>query len=536
MQIFNHLGEQDAKQEQLFAFDSPLFKKAKGALTLTIYLSSISVALGLFFQFFPHQATTFTQTMAYLGLALFVILWAKFVDGTSAAAIEWIVNSLQNSIFWSEKKEKIRTSILLVKWSIAVVLLTWLSLSLSKTSALKAGNVFSGEAKTEDTNKLASDNEGAKAIAMARFDSSYNQIVRQYQSDIKAIEGPYLSKIEQYEGYIKNAELQKTGIELQTYKNRQSGNIARQKQKMNAATAMLRQSKTEALAIIRSDQKAERERLNQINDTNLSGTLATNQATTEEHTKFRNTFSFLFSFIAGYSILIALLISGAIGLMKGRAGFMPKPVLTGSDYKNSPLVEILLTPLVITERLALNASRWIKDKLPDLREPEKEFSYNEYESNIIHLDQSENARQNSPTKTRKKRKKIAASTDPNKEYFFRDYGKKDDAHTNEESTNLEPTHEQPTHEKGGAHTNISRAIKGHTKEVPPNLELRQLKQRLKDYKKRLGAYKQKAKAVEKKGEQIPNRTLNAIHNNQAWINAYEIALNDKIQGLKNQKG
>ncbi|NRB48334.1 MAG: hypothetical protein HRU41_11730 [Saprospiraceae bacterium] len=294
---------------------------------------------------------------------------------------------------------------------------------------------------------------------------------------------------------------------------------------MNKATAMLRQSKMEALATVRADQKAERERLNQINDTNLSGTLAGNKAASEEHTKFRNTFSFLLSFIAGYSILIAILISGAIGLMKGRAGFMPKPVLTGADYKNSPLAEILLTPLVIIERLALNGARRIKDKLPDLREPEKEFSYNEYESNIIPLDQSENARQNLPAKTSKRNKRTAASTDPNKDYFFRGYGKKEDAHT-----------DARTHEKEDAHTENSRAIKGHTKEVPPNLELRQLKQRLKDYKKRLGTYKQKAKVLEKKGEQVPSRTINAIHNNQAWINAYEIALNDKILDLKRKKG
>lgn len=533
MKIFNHLGEQDSTQETLFAFDSPLYQKSKGALTLTIYLSSISVAIGLFFQFFPHGASTLVQTLAYLGLAVFVVMWAKYIDGTSAAAVEWIVNSLQNKIFWTEKKEKIRTSILLIKWSIAVVLLTWLSLSLSKTSAEKAGNVFSGEANTEDTNKLANDNEGAKAVAMVRFDSSYNQTARQFQSDISALESPYLAKIEQYQGYIKNAKLQKTGIELQAYINRQNGNIARQKKAMNEATANLRQSKTEALALIRSDQKAERERLNKINDTNFSGTLATNKATTKEHTKFRNTFSFLLSFIAGYSILIALLISGAIGLMKGRAGFMPKPVLTGADYKNSPLVEVLLTPIVITERLALNASRWIKDKLPDLREPEKEFSYNEYESNIIPLDQSEKARENIPATRQKKRRRIAAKADPNKDYFFRDYGKKEDESTSEESTKLGSTHEQRTHEIEGAHTENSRAIKGHTKEVPPNLELRQLKQRLKDYKKRLGTYTQKAKTLEKKGQEVPPRTLDAIANNRAWVNAYEVALNDKIQAYKN---
>ena len=525
MKIFNHLGEQDAIQEQLFAFDSPLFQKAKGALALTIYLSSISVALGLFFQFFPNEASVFTQGIAYLGLTVFVVMWAKYIDGTSAAAVEWIVNSLQNKVFWCEKKEKVRTSILLVKWSIAVVLLTWLSLSLSKTSAEKAGNVFSGDAKTEDTNKLANDNEGTKAVIMVRFDSLYIQTARQYQGDLATLEAPYLAKIEQYRGFIENAKLQKTGVELQTYINRQNGNIARQKKAMNKATAMLRQSKMEALATVRADQKAERERLNQINDTNLSGTLAGNKAASEEHTKFRNTFSFLLSFIAGYSILIAILISGAIGLMKGRAGFMPKPVLTGADYKNSPLAEILLTPLVIIERLALNGARRIKDKLPDLREPEKEFSYNEYESNIIPLDQSENARQNLPAKTSKRNKRTAASTDPNKDYFFRGYGKKEDAHT-----------DARTHEKEDAHTENSRAIKGHTKEVPPNLELRQLKQRLKDYKKRLGTYKQKAKVLEKKGEQVPSRTINAIHNNQAWINAYEIALNDKILDLKRKKG
>jgi hypothetical protein len=50
---------------------------------------------------------------------------------------------------------------------------------------------------------------------------------------------------------------------------------------------------------------------------------------------------------------------------------------------------------------------------------------------------------------------------------------------------------------------------------------REMKQRLKMYKKRLGSHQQKADALERKGKSVPQRTLDAIENNQHWIRHYE---------------
>ena len=54
-----------------------------------------------------------------------------------------------------------------------------------------------------------------------------------------------------------------------------------------------------------------------------------------------------------------------------------------------------------------------------------------------------------------------------------------------------------------------------------DLELWQLKQRLKLYKKRLGSYTQKAIKLRNAGKPVPKRTTDAIRNNQQWVEAYE---------------
>ena len=52
------------------------------------------------------------------------------------------------------------------------------------------------------------------------------------------------------------------------------------------------------------------------------------------------------------------------------------------------------------------------------------------------------------------------------------------------------------------------------------LQLNQMKQRLKMYKKRLGSHTQKRIKAERRGEEPSERTLNAITNNEQWVQLY----------------
>lgn len=61
-----------------------------------------------------------------------------------------------------------------------------------------------------------------------------------------------------------------------------------------------------------------------------------------------------------------------------------------------------------------------------------------------------------------------------------------------------------------------------------NLELWQLKQRLKTYKKRLGSHTQKAIKIKKAGKPVPKRTLAAIENNKKWVKEYETKINEYV--------
>lgn len=68
----------------------------------------------------------------------------------------------------------------------------------------------------------------------------------------------------------------------------------------------------------------------------------------------------------------------------------------------------------------------------------------------------------------------------------------------------------------------------HEHETP---DLREWKQRLKFYKKRLGSHEQKAIKYERKGEKIPKRTLEAIANNEQWVQHYTNLIN-QAEGRK----
>lgn len=56
--------------------------------------------------------------------------------------------------------------------------------------------------------------------------------------------------------------------------------------------------------------------------------------------------------------------------------------------------------------------------------------------------------------------------------------------------------------------------------TPENLNISDLKQRLKMYKKRLGSHQQKANKAERAGKPIPKRTQKAIENNKQWVEHY----------------
>lgn len=65
----------------------------------------------------------------------------------------------------------------------------------------------------------------------------------------------------------------------------------------------------------------------------------------------------------------------------------------------------------------------------------------------------------------------------------------------------------------------------HAKKSHETEELREIKQRLKFYKKRLGSHQQKAIVQEKKKGKATRRTLDAIANNQRWVEHYTNLLN-----------
>ena len=90
--------------------------------------------------------------------------------------------------------------------------------------------------------------------------------------------------------------------------------------------------------------------------------------------------------------------------------------------------------------------------------------------------------------------------------------------------------------------NSTRKKQDHEAETPPDalpegadpetlakLNTGQLKQRLKMYKKRLGRHTQKKLKAERAGDAPSDRTLNAIENNEQWVQLYQHLLNERLK-------
>lgn len=84
--------------------------------------------------------------------------------------------------------------------------------------------------------------------------------------------------------------------------------------------------------------------------------------------------------------------------------------------------------------------------------------------------------------------------------------------------------------EASAHTKDSCVIK----DTPNDIDLRQCKIRLKDYKKRLGRHIQKKIKQEGSGAPVSKRTLNAIDNNQQWVDHYTQLLQALSRETKNK--
>ena len=82
-----------------------------------------------------------------------------------------------------------------------------------------------------------------------------------------------------------------------------------------------------------------------------------------------------------------------------------------------------------------------------------------------------------------------------------------------------------THEPPRTH-NHEPAPNAPTKKRSYEYDLRHLKQQLKKYKKRVGSHAQKAKQQANKRGEASQRTLDAISNNQKWVQHYEQLINE----------
>jgi signal recognition particle subunit SEC65 len=226
-----------------------------------------------------------------------------------------------------------------------------------------------------------------KNSALAIFDEKIKLANERASKQKESLSAPFDAKIKEYEGYIENA---KGRNDFMTYQNKQLKNIASQEKKKSEVLATIDNKLGNEIVEIEKSREQERIRLNSLNDVLIADLQSENTAGKKEENKFKETFKKLFGYIAGYSIIIALLISSALALLKARAGIEPSPMWEEGEYKMSAFLEILNTPLVILKRKMLNKARAAKQGLDDLLEPEKEFSYDTYKASIVPLENTQN--------------------------------------------------------------------------------------------------------------------------------------------------
>lgn len=349
--------------------DAPVLRIMQLGLWCFIIISSITVFFGVhsYVSDYLNQQPWIVQKLGYLGAYLVLSI---IPDLLCSIFFAHVVRSLLK-----RKYRDVLSIILNVALILIVLFLGRYSWRMSRSAATSAAYNMVPEVMLSDVTRLDSLANGERQLLRKQYEDDVKAINQRYNTRLESALSPLRQKALPYRKQIESLESSRSRnntnwIDKQlTAVNKQLLPIT---EEFSAVTASYERRRSGELSQLKRKYQDDIDFLNNRLYENRENTQQRNGKIERRVESLTAAFSGEFRKIAGWSIVIVLLLTALLEILYHRNGIERNPVFTQWNFRLSGLFEVLYLPFSIVGRHTLNAVRRQYAKLPTL-EPAPAF-------------------------------------------------------------------------------------------------------------------------------------------------------------------
>lgn len=355
MRIFYSLP----KEGELFQHDSPLLKVIGLGLLSFILLSSVTVFTGFILHFSLKG-----MELVFYGIGIYPLLCLA-PDLIDLACFSWVVRTI---LLWKRLPHSSVTSSILLSVCLGISgLCTWFSFNLSQISAQQLADWLRPETTIHAQVDSAFQDRAFQILAMDSlsaqgkkqvFDASKSAAIQVYDNQIRSLAADSL----QWEKDRRPSNTLWVNKQLAPIKE----NLRRLR--YDRDTTLLNLNGAYQLTADSSTRVRDQVTALILDDTQqaLKRKQAKQNRMDHQHDFIRT----LISAIAGYAVIIVLILGGIREILYFRNDIQPRPVIGPFDFQNmNHLKEVAALPFAAAGRVIINQVRRWYEALPDLEDP-----------------------------------------------------------------------------------------------------------------------------------------------------------------------
>lgn len=356
-------------QGETLNHDAPVLRIMQLGLWCFIVISSITVFFGVhsYVSDYLNQQPWLVQQVGYLGAYLVLSI---IPDLLCSIFFAHVVRSLLK-----QQYKDILSIILNVALILIVLFLGRYSWRMSRSAATSAAYDMVPAVVLDDVTRLDSLASGERQLLRKQYEDDVTAINQRFDRNLEAALLPLRQKALPYRKRIESLENSRSQNNT-SWIDKQLTGVNQQllpiEEQISAVTASNERRRSSELSQLKRKYQDDITFLNNRLYENRERTQQRNGRVEQRVESLAAAFSGEFRKIAGWSIIIVLILTALLEILYHRNGIERNPVFTQWNFRLSGFFEVLYLPFSVVGRHTLNAVRRQYAKLPAL-EPEPDF-------------------------------------------------------------------------------------------------------------------------------------------------------------------
>lgn len=352
----------DIKDKVTFKVSAEVLHNFKFAILAAVLLSSVTVYNGMSIYLTEYIENYNVVFRFVVKVFAFVILALAF-DMMNVGMFRFIIRSILHKVFLDTGGKVLKSLFV-----IGVISLTYYSYSLSQLSASLSAYDAAPTIIEKDLSEIDKEKRKSIEIINSNYNIEYEKISKEHDVLISNSNNLYATLINSDQTRIDN--LEKTRKKTNTFYVDKLQKPFRDSKKLNEIEksekeAVLLDNKNIAISALRSSKLKKEQKVNSIQDEDRAIAGSHNEEIKLRQKEQITTMVNRFKSIAGYSIIIALMLVGAQEYLNFKNEIMPSPVLEFSDFTRFSMWEVVEFPFVVAKRYSVNKVRSWNENLPE---------------------------------------------------------------------------------------------------------------------------------------------------------------------------